>query len=77
MIFWSKKIGADLAMELVRLCISVMVEQEGDDCDKVSPAGGRECYLDTMQIHGNRVIIWYNDKTGTTKSAEIETGVLL
>ena len=68
---WKGIIPRDLAESLVDL---IMFEAEigGIDFRKCTVPPKCKTYLDTLQQHGNKWIIYYNDETGTTKTAEIE-----
>ena len=71
--FWTERINGIQAMNVLERCVDKMMDQEGNDCDKVSTPGNCKTFLNALQYSGP--ITWfiqYNDKTGSTKVAAVE-----
>ncbi len=69
--FWRERIDLLDAVRILEMLIDKLNEQEGDNREKVTPPGTCKCFLDTLQYWGNKWLIYYNDYTGTTKTAVV------
>jgi hypothetical protein len=69
--FWREKVNLQRAIEILKVLIDKLNDQEGDNRDKVTPPGKCKCLLDTLQYWGNQWFISYNDHTGTTRTAVV------
>ena len=67
---WKEIIPKDLAEAIVDLIITE-AECCGHDFRKYTVPPKCKTYLDTLQNHGKMWFIYYNDDTGTTKTASI------
>ena len=67
---YSKHISKDLAEALTEIII-FEAEEKGVDFRKCAPPAGKKNYVDTLQKHGDKWVIYYNDETGSTRNAYI------
>lgn len=69
--FWREKTTLQGAIEILKTCIDKMLDQEGANCDRTTPPAKCKTYLDTLQFLGDKWFIYYNDFTGSTKTAVV------
>lgn len=71
--FWTERINGIQAMRILERCIDKMNDQEGVDCEKVTPVGNCKTFLNTLQFSGSTTwFIQYNDKNNSSNIAAVE-----
>ncbi len=74
--FWRELIDGELAIEILRLCIEKMHNQEATDWDRLTPVGRCKTFLDTLQYQKkDEKTVWfiqYNVPSGSSRIASID-----